>query len=93
MPLSIFQGDRSRWALFSKVSNRTAFIKSKKKGLVYLPEKGWQFRDGGWKADDTLTVTGKKTSCQTLNNNIDSEDKPTYPEKVTMSSIEQHLFK
>ena len=45
-----------------------AYIQSKKEGLVYIPEKGWQYADGDgdWMDDETLTVTGKHMSCLTL---------------------------
>ena len=33
---------------------------------VLLPMKGWQYFDGGWQDDDTLTVNGKDISCLTL---------------------------
>ena len=65
--MSIFQGDTLEWIIRYEVSNGGAYIKSKKKGLVYFPLRGWQYGvDGPWQDDDTLTVTGKKTSCPNL---------------------------
>ena len=56
----IFQGRTSRWIIYKQVDGNTgAYIKSQKKGLVYLPVRGWQYSGGGWQDDDTLTITGK----------------------------------
>ena len=47
--------------IYKELKN-VAYIKSKKKGLTYIPESGWLYADvgdGGWKDDDTLTVTGE----------------------------------
>ena len=65
----MYQGDWSRWVVYSEVSNDLAYIQSKKQGLVYLPVRGWQYAGGGdtWQDDDTLTVTGKHISCLTFN--------------------------
>ena len=62
------EGDWSSWVAYYEVSNVGAFIVSKKEGLVYIPEKGWQYADGngGWMDDEALTVTGKHMSCLTL---------------------------
>ena len=45
-----------------------AYIQSKKEGLVYISERGWQYADGDgdWMDDETLTITGKHMSCLTL---------------------------
>ena len=64
--MSIFQGDTSKWIIRYEVSNGGAYIKSKKKGLVYFPLRGWQYWDGTWQNDETLTVIGKYISCLTL---------------------------
>ena len=56
---SIFQGPTSAWIIRKEVSNDWVYITSKKKGLIYLPVSGWQYSDGIWQDDDTLTVTGK----------------------------------
>ena len=43
-----------------EISNSGAYIKAKKKGLVYLPIRGWLYSGADdWENDDTLTVTGK----------------------------------
>ena len=64
----MYQGDWSEWVVYSEVTKQLAYIKSKKKGLVYIPVRGWQYSDfGPWEDDDTLTVTGKHISCLTLN--------------------------
>ena len=48
---------------------------------------GWQYGDGSWKDDDTLTVTGKYISFLTLYKiHSFTEGEPTYPEIVTVSS-------
>ena len=47
------------WVLSSEISDGAAAIKSRKKGLVSPPVRGWQYWSGTWKDDDTLTVAGK----------------------------------
>ena len=53
---------------------------SQKKGLIYIPVNGWQYGDGVWKDDDTLTVTGKHISCltdfETITFNLQKENQP-----------------
>ena len=44
----IFQGDDSHWVVYSEVSNDLAYIKSKKKDLIFLPELGWQYFDSDY---------------------------------------------
>ena len=43
-----FQGDDSHWVVYSEVSNDLPYIKSKKKGLIFLPELGWQYFDSDY---------------------------------------------
>ena len=38
-----FQGDDSQWVVYSEVSNDLAYIKSKNRWLIFLPELGWQY--------------------------------------------------
>ena len=67
--LHIFQGSTSNWIVNDEVDENTgAYIKSKKKRLIFLPVRGWQYAGGGWPDDDTLTltVTGKYISCLIL---------------------------
>ena len=47
--------------IYREVSTDVAYIQSKRKGLAYLPLRGWQYGDAGgiWQDDDTLTITGK----------------------------------
>ena len=40
------------------VEDTGAYIKSKKKGQTYIPQRGWQYAGGGWPDDETLTVIG-----------------------------------
>ena len=63
------EGDWSSWVTYYEVSNGGASIVSKKEGLVYIPERGWQYADGngGLMDDETLTVIGKHMSCLTSN--------------------------
>ena len=63
MSFSIFKGDWSNWVINDELAENSAYIISKKEGLVNLPVRGWQYFGGGWKDDDTLTVTGKHISC------------------------------
>ena len=49
-----------------ELAENSAYIISKKEGLVNLPVRGWQYSGVGWKDDDTLTVTGKYISCLIL---------------------------
>ena len=63
----IFPGDWSRWVIRQEVNNGSIFIASRKKGLIYLPVRGWLYRGVGWPLDDTLTLTGRNMSCLTLN--------------------------
>ena len=53
-----FQGDDSQWVVYSEVSNDLAYIKSKKKGLIFLPELGWQYFDSEY---DHANLTDCKT--------------------------------
>ena len=47
------------WIVNDAVDENTgAYIKSKKKGQTYIPVGGWQYADGVWQDDDTLSVTG-----------------------------------
>ena len=68
-----YRGNNMKWIVNDKVDENTgAFIKSKKKGLVYLPARGWKYSIShyAWSLsldDDTLTVTGKHISCVTFN--------------------------
>ena len=49
----------SEWIVNDAVDEDTkAYIKSKKKGQTYIPVGGWQYGDGVWLDDDTLSVTG-----------------------------------
>ena len=48
----------SEWIVYYEVDDNTGYIKSKKKGLTYIPVGGWQYADGVWQDDDTLSVTG-----------------------------------
>ena len=50
------------------MKNTGAYIKSKKRGLVYIPVEGWQYGDsnGDWLDDDSLIVAGKYNICLTL---------------------------
>ena len=56
----IFPGKTSEWIVNDAVDENTgAYIKSNKKGLIYIPVGGWQYSDNGpWRDDDTLSVTG-----------------------------------
>ena len=66
--MSTFKGFWSRWIVNDEVvENSWAYIKSTKQGLVFLPVSGWQYYNGTWQEDDTLTVTGKNISCLTWN--------------------------
>ena len=49
------------WIVSTELSNNLAAIKSKKKGLILLPIRGWQYSiaNNGLEDDTTLTVTGK----------------------------------
>ena len=65
--ISIYEGNKSEWIIRKEASNGGAYIKSMKRGLVYIPVRGWQYADASiWQDDDTLTVTGKKTSCPNM---------------------------
>ena len=58
------KGDWSRWVINNKVFNGPAFFKSKKTGLINIPQTGWQYvDDDGWHDDITLRVSGKNISC------------------------------
>ena len=48
VPTIIFQGDDSHWVVYSEVSNDLAYIKARKKGLIFLPELGWQYFDSDY---------------------------------------------
>ena len=63
----IIQGYGSGWVIHYEVSNRGAYIQSKKPGLLYIPVRGWQYMVGSMQDDDTLTVTGKYISCLNFN--------------------------
>ena len=55
----MYEGNKSEWIIRKEASNGGAYIKSMKRGLVYIPVRGWQYADAGiWQDDDTLTVTG-----------------------------------
>ena len=83
----ILLGNFGEWVLHGAVNNFGADIRSKKKGLVYFPVRGWQYVDGSWKDDDTLTVTGRYISCLSLNYlNLFTEGEPSYPDTITVSS-------
>ena len=69
MSFSIFKGDWSNWVINDELAENSAYIISKKEGLVNLPVRGWQYGRGrgrGWNDDDTMTVTGKYISCLIL---------------------------
>ena len=61
--IPIFQDDWSRWVVWKEVSNTGAYIMSKKKDLVFLPERGWQYAGDAWEDDNTLRVIGKIILC------------------------------
>ena len=50
----------AEWIVYYEVDDNTGYIKSKKKGLTYIPVGGWLYGDGAgvWYDDDTLSVTG-----------------------------------
>ena len=61
------KGDWSRWIIKAEVTDDGGSnIKSKNKGLINLPQTGWQYvgNDDGWHDDNTLKVKGKKISCR-----------------------------
>ena len=66
----MYEGNISEWIVRKEASNGGAYIKSKKRGQVYLPVRGWLYAGGGggvWQADDTLTITGKYISYLIFN--------------------------
>ena len=49
----------SEWIVYYEVDDNTGYIKSKKKGLTYIPVGGWLYGSAGvWYDDDTLSVRG-----------------------------------
>ena len=65
------------WAVSYELNN-IGFIRSKKRGLTYIPVTGWEISNvTGWSDDHALTVTGNNISyylfCITIiNNSIDN---------------------
>ena len=60
------QADWNRWIIKEEVSDEgLANIRFKKKGLIDLPQTGWQYADDdGWHDDNTLSVKGNNISCR-----------------------------
>ena len=52
--------DWNRWIIKEEVSDEgLANIESKNKGLINLPQTGWQYSNDGWHDDNTMRVKGR----------------------------------
>ena len=58
--IRIFLGGWSSWVIDDDVSNGPAYIESKNKGLINIPENGWKYinANGTFQEDNTMRVTG-----------------------------------
>ena len=63
-----FPGVWSSWVIDDDVSNGGAYIESKSKGLINIPETGWKYINGGtFHDDDTMRVTSSAGHLSTPN--------------------------
>ena len=76
------------WVIYKSVSSGYAYIISKNRGLINIPETGWLISDDGWQEDNSLSVTGRNilSSVETTSIYNITEGEPTYPDTVTVSS-------